>query len=972
MAIFPPKPARAEDFSKPVSWLIGRDLIAGLKWIALYAAFKGKLDPRDWMTANRFPHFSEDEKCLEFWRGRNDRNWRWKVAYDKFWAGKNAETPEFWKQNEGTPAEEFWFDYIADSGDGQMATYSVAYLCMSDMWTEDEPRVGSSVSFVEPPVKSKLLPRGQFLFVGGDTTYHIADYTSLSERFQQPFRWAFTSIRNWLRSTGRLTAPASDDEGHIPLLDHQGRVLRSDSEPARPIFGIPGNHDYYDVIDGFNRQFRRPAIKEHTREPERPQLSIPGFDREQNASYMAVHLPFGWWLWGLDTEVSKLDVRQRGFFLDVTKDGPPDKLILATPEPTTVFRECKKDEDKTLEAYEQLGLKKPFEAKSDQHGCRLDLSGDVHHYARYYGPNTKNLPPAAGRSSDHYASLVSGGGGAFLHPSETRISGDDAIEEQVLYPPAETSHAEVAKQLFDLRNIWHGGYVWLFGMIVAGVIYFALTVPQTSKNFLEWLLWDCDDKGNCAGRELFGRQIFVRDSDFLGLPNLNFSQAISLKGFIGSTILLIVSLGLFGVAIYLFSRYIKRLANASFIFDEDTSGKGDKIDLITATVSEDRGTAASNLTSNPKPVMQEADDPPINYRDLWPVWLCVAAAAVLYLVGIVGPAFKAELLHPFGSSLLVLAHVVIAAELLALSTQNSAWLANRPKFETGNKYRYLPVWLLTTLAGYFLFFGIWMFGRYPGAYVLSDTIFALVVIGLLVALIGVGVSVGGALQRWAGKVFMGVMGFWHAVLQLAVPVLLVRLGDWRALGWALVVIFVFSGLSIPYTRISIPGLGVWLMRLRDPLGRVALTLGWVVYGLLLLLLPLRLNDQRGIFTVPRNGDHYSSFLSQGVVTWLQGQFSFSEYAPAWALLIISLITALLFGFLLSMSWLSWYFAVSLAFQGHNNEVGGAARIEKFRHILRVRLTKDGVTTYVIGFDDPAVAGHNLKPKLVDVFSLTVT
>jgi hypothetical protein len=28
----------------------------------------------------------------------------------------------------------------------------------------------------------------------------------------------------------------------------------------RPIFGIPGNHDYYDMLDGFRRQFREPTI----------------------------------------------------------------------------------------------------------------------------------------------------------------------------------------------------------------------------------------------------------------------------------------------------------------------------------------------------------------------------------------------------------------------------------------------------------------------------------------------------------------------------------------------------------------------------------------------------------------------------------------------------------------------------------------------------------------------------------------
>ena len=33
------------------AWLLGRQLIASLKWILLYTAFGTKLDARDWMEA---------------------------------------------------------------------------------------------------------------------------------------------------------------------------------------------------------------------------------------------------------------------------------------------------------------------------------------------------------------------------------------------------------------------------------------------------------------------------------------------------------------------------------------------------------------------------------------------------------------------------------------------------------------------------------------------------------------------------------------------------------------------------------------------------------------------------------------------------------------------------------------------------------------------------------------------------------
>src|SRR5204863_9893835 len=50
----------------------------------------------------------------------------------------------------------------------------------------------------KPGEDTILLPRGSFLFVGGDTAYHVADYSSIHERFQLPFRWAFASVRKYM------------------------------------------------------------------------------------------------------------------------------------------------------------------------------------------------------------------------------------------------------------------------------------------------------------------------------------------------------------------------------------------------------------------------------------------------------------------------------------------------------------------------------------------------------------------------------------------------------------------------------------------------------------------------------------------------------------------------------------------------------------------------------------------------------
>jgi len=195
------------------------------------------------------------------------------------------------------------------------------------------------------------------------------------------------------------------------------------------------------------------------------------------------------------------------------------------------------------------------------------------------------------------------------------------------------------------------------------------------------------------------------------------------------------------------------------------------------------------------------------------------------------------------------------------------------------------------------------------------------------------------------------------------------------------VVFIFSGLSVPFTPIRIPGLGVFLMKLPKRLSQASLTIAWFIYGGVLLYLPFRYHDQRGIFNAPE-GATYSSFLPQNCVDWVEKLWIVQwlakfltppgSYAPAWALLIISLLAVVALGFILSMSWLSWYFAVSLAFEGHNNEVGGAARIEKFKHIVRIRIRENDLTAYVIGIDDPEVNAYDAQPKLIDVFTLKVT
>lgn len=337
---------RPKEFERPVGWLLGQQLLAGLKWIALYASYGEKLDARDWMLAEPVERF----KC--------------------------------------EPGDEFWFDYIADSGDGQKAVYNIAYLCQGDLWLPQAgSQPGAGIVSLERVDNGYPLPRGEFLLVGGDTAYHIADYETLADRFRKPLNWA-----------------------------HKDRP----KTPRRTyIYGIPGNHDYYDALDGFNRQFLEPitpptaAGSSSTISPY-GQLELEGFNREQKASYVALDLPHEWKLWALDAQDGNLDKRQQAFFLETCEDGVvPKKLIVATPEPVTKLGKYTEEDAPIVKAYTKLRLEPAFleRNKGGLAGdrCRLDISGDIHHYARYWGTGALSDSPPSENDRPNYASLVAGG-----------------------------------------------------------------------------------------------------------------------------------------------------------------------------------------------------------------------------------------------------------------------------------------------------------------------------------------------------------------------------------------------------------------------------------------------------------------------------------------------------------------------------------------------------------------------------------
>ncbi len=916
----------------PVKWLLGPQLLNSAKGILLYVAYGKKLDSRQWMEANVFPDPDEDTALREWQRLELARKQPAKAE------------PQAEPNSDEKKKGEFWFDYIADTGDGMKATYSIAYLCLSNLFVLDSDlqqlKAGDQIDIcLNKNAHLGILPRGEFLFVGGDTTYHVSDYMTLASRVKIPFEYAYQDVAEDRRKSGDLI---QSDAGFID----------PEQEPNRPIFGIPGNHDYYDQLNGFQRQFRIPVMGDPTcgrlpkaETPEQlakqPQLYLPGFTRCQLASYVALQLPFGWWLWGLDTEVGQIDQQQQKFFCELYQKVHPNsdrltppKLIVATSAPTTVFGKLADPEDeKSTDAFEQLDLEQLFLPRKSQDGkyeplstagdtrmqpgeCRLDISGDVHHYARYWGPKpVKPAQPGPVRkgattnapTADSYASVVSGIGGAFHHPSKTYI---DEIQEQVLYPSEDDSTAEVAKRIFNPWIISTGGYVWLAGMIIAFTICFAATVTPSSRDSIN-ALFSSDNR------------------------KLHFGETWSL--WLGGVLLFLSPWPLM----------LPFLPKISKILFKQAPG----------------GSIATDRKMQAKPGQPLYVDGEIHAQPEMPLYAISASAVLLLLVGFLLLGYNRLSMPRFGNSLIIQHSLLWAVAAIALSLRYSEFLFKKAHDKPIQWHDWALTWVLTGFGLLSMALGSWFFGKKSvPAYLVSDLLFISIVVGVSVGLIALPIFAGGELcqpkRKMVGeslscgrKILRALFGLWHAILQIGVPFLLTRQLMLMKPSWAI-------GLCL-VALLLLPALMWWIGSSLLKAGqRKLLALAWVVYGALMLIQP-GLLARVGAYSKPL-------FPIELVEPW-----------KGWLGLMPPLFGGLI-GLVMACVWFGWYLGVCFAFGGHNNEVGGACRIEQFKQFIRFRLTEEGLTGYVIAIKDPhnpredqVARREKLKPEIIDVFHLQV-
>jgi hypothetical protein len=508
----------------PTSWLLGTKLIGALRDMLLSSVVK--VDIRAWMTAGEVIDLSkatttgDDGAC--------------------------------------------YVDFLADTGDSQQMVYQLARL-LTQPTLEVERWQGAEQ-------KSVKLPRGALLVLGGDTAYPIATHRRLLERIRAPFQWAHDE----------LAQGDKDALAHTPI----------------SLVAVPGNHDYYDGLRGFEALvhsppvpiWRAPRAAEGTARPTPPAssqnedpipaeqpLRLPGYKLEQHASYFAIGLPFGWRLWGLDIENAEIDDRQAAYFRRVEgwkapvhgqaavtepapvasatllqrEPNPPDRLILVTSRPAFVYQGQSDHAEVIKRSMAKLGLEPAFasEGELDDTRARLDLSGDVHLYERYWGTDHQDMPddvdrvhgvrqrqalPAGmstyepperyrrPRSSStqvdprmrkrgndevareeqgnraNYASVVSGLGGTFHHPSQVRM-GDTAPHAS--WPSQEHSAREVGIRLVDPYQIFRAGAVGIAGLVIS-LLRWPLLDGQANVLDVPFQLGDLTAESYAALRQL--------------------------------------------------------------------------------------------------------------------------------------------------------------------------------------------------------------------------------------------------------------------------------------------------------------------------------------------------------------------------------------------------------------------------------------------------------------------------------------
>ncbi|KAG7401456.1 hypothetical protein PHYBOEH_001001 [Phytophthora boehmeriae] len=408
--------------------------------------------------------------------------------------------------------DEVWLDFMADCGDGFSSSYQIARLLAQSKLEVDCPvneidgDSGDEDSSNQETLKKtktikRVFPRGDALVIGGDLAYPHPSSSTYETRLFRPFEYAMKPPPSYHPSA--ISTQKKTPNGCSSLREYSGPTA----------FAIPGNHDWFDGLNTFTRYICQRDW-------------LGGWLLPQKTSYFSLKLPHGWWLFGVDLALENdVDTEQFGFFERVveTQMGPNDAVIVLTHEPRWLLDlyEDRSNVDAKLAHLIDTILKGRVAVR---------LAGDIHNYMRhslveetnvlkrpasmqfnsscgqgstaslprrhsFSSPVHKHFPHMTqnddGSSEDRKASddklqfdppadhersaehlIISGGGGAFLHPTHVpsaKLNSHGGIYEQKkAYPPVHVSRRYALLNVFGFRRL-----NWRFDAI-GGVGYFAL------------------------------------------------------------------------------------------------------------------------------------------------------------------------------------------------------------------------------------------------------------------------------------------------------------------------------------------------------------------------------------------------------------------------------------------------------------------------------------------------------------------
>lgn len=324
-----------------------------------------------------------------------------------------------------------YIDFVADTGDDAAVSRAVARLVFA---AYEVPDPDAPQSFV-------VIPRGDVLLFGGDTAYPVATAEEIMSRVIGPWN----SVLDELPDDGR----------------------------ARVLLGIPGNHDWFDGLDGFARMFRRPAggspappssdvvsptMLEHyaawAREflrggtvPKPRALVLAGYTPVQNASYFALPLAPGIEMLGVDRQLTSLDLRQQLFLGSYYRERAPSAVLAVLPDPVYHFGVPSRSGTDMVESLQLDPVRRDV----------FVLTGDIHHYERL----------EQGRALH----VIAGGGGAFLHPARIAKGGTTPA---ALWPGVAQSRALLREVPWKLL-LGRAGFLPHFGLLVLFALAFLIS-----------------------------------------------------------------------------------------------------------------------------------------------------------------------------------------------------------------------------------------------------------------------------------------------------------------------------------------------------------------------------------------------------------------------------------------------------------------------------------------------------------------